>query len=91
MAPMAWLSLALAALLVVAVQGAAPTSTSYLYGAPIGVECLNRSSETGEHIELANHELQWIPFPTCNETDKPLEFGYGVETELNCTIAMITD
>ncbi|EJT70134.1 hypothetical protein GGTG_12307 [Gaeumannomyces tritici R3-111a-1] len=91
MAPMAWLSLGLLALSPIAVQGAAQTSTSYLYGSPIGVECLNRSSETGEHIELANHELQWIPFPTCNETDKPLEFRYGVETELNCTIPMITD
>lgn len=48
-------------------------------------------SETGEHIELANHELQWIPFPACEETGKPLEFAYGVEAEVNCTIAAVSD
>lgn len=47
--------------------------------------------ETGEHIELANHELQWIPFPDCKESGKPLEFGYGVEAELNCTIPVVSD
>ncbi|EHA52603.1 hypothetical protein MCOR27_010296 [Pyricularia oryzae] len=74
-----------------AAQATADSLPSYHFGAPISVECLNRSSETGEHIELANHELQWIPFPTCNETGKSLEFNYGIETELNCTIPMITD
>ncbi|KAH0491819.1 hypothetical protein TgHK011_003227 [Trichoderma gracile] len=67
------------------------TLPSYHYGAPIHVECMNRSSDTGEHVELANHQLQWIPFPTCNETGEPLQFQYGVETELNCTIPLITD
>lgn len=47
--------------------------------------------ETGEHIQDARDEIQWIPFPTCNETGKALEFGYGVETELNCTVAMVDD
>ncbi len=42
--------------------------------------------ETGEHIEDSNHQLQWIPFPVCKETSKPLEFGYGIEGEVNCTI-----
>ncbi|KAK1752015.1 hypothetical protein QBC47DRAFT_389457 [Echria macrotheca] len=64
---------------------------SYHYGAPIRVECMNRSSETGEHIENAAHEIQWIPFPVCNETNAPLEFQYGVEGEQNCTIAMVSD
>ena len=27
----------------------------------------------------------------CNETGKPLEFNYGIETELNCTIPLIDD
>ncbi len=47
--------------------------------------------ETGEHIELPNHEIQWIPFPVCDETKKPLEFHYGIEGELNCTIPMVSD
>ncbi|KAK3996212.1 hypothetical protein QBC44DRAFT_339574 [Cladorrhinum sp. PSN332] len=67
---------------------------SYHFGAPIQVECMNRSSETGEHISLPNsptHEIQWIPFPTCNETNAPLSFQYGIEEEKNCTIAMISD
>jgi hypothetical protein len=64
---------------------------SYHYGAPINVECMNRSSETGEHVETADHELQWIPFPVCQETDKPLEFHYGIEAEVNCTIPFVSD
>ncbi|KAH8680827.1 hypothetical protein BX600DRAFT_504579 [Xylariales sp. PMI_506] len=68
-------------------EGALP---SYHYGAAIPVECMNRSIETGEHIQQGD-EIQWIPFPTCNETSKPLEFHYGVEGEVNCTIPMITD
>jgi len=88
--------LALAPTTAVATQDPHHTSLSlpqYHYGAPIPVECLNRSSETGEHIELdeSTHELQWIPFPTCNETGRPLEFGYGVEGEVECTIAAVDD
>lgn len=37
------------------------------------------NSDTGEHISDDNHELQYIPFPICNETGKPLELQYGVE------------
>lgn len=47
--------------------------------------------ETGEHIQDAHDEIQWIPFPVCNETSKPLEFHYGTESEVNCTVAMIDD
>ena len=50
-----------------------------------------RHRETGEHIQDAHDEIQWIPFPVCNETSKPLEFRYGHEGEVNCTIAMIDD
>ncbi|KAH8880256.1 hypothetical protein GQ53DRAFT_755236 [Thozetella sp. PMI_491] len=67
------------------------TLPSYHYGASIPVECMNRSSETGEHIENAAHEIQWIPFPLCNETGRSLEFHYGIEEEQNCTIPMIDD
>ena len=49
------------------------------------------SSETGEHIQDAHNEIQWIPFPSCNETSKPLEFHYGTEAEVNCTIPMVDD
>lgn len=52
----------------------------------------NETSESGEHIEDSmTHEIQWIPFPVCNETGKPLEFYYGIEEEKNCTIAMVDD
>jgi hypothetical protein len=64
---------------------------SYHYGASIPVECMNRSIETGEHIQDAHNEIQWIPFPSCNETSKPLEFHYGTEAEVNCTIPMVDD
>lgn len=52
---------------------------------------LTARSETGEHMEDADHELQWIPFPTCNETGRGLEFRYGVEGDINCTIAAVSD
>lgn len=26
-----------------------------------------------------NNELEYIPFPKCNETGKPLELKYGIE------------
>jgi len=64
---------------------------SYHFGAHIPVSCLNRSIDTGEHIENDKHELEYIPFPICNETGKPLELQYGVEDELNCTIPLISD
>jgi hypothetical protein len=44
------------------------TDTDLLYG-----------SDTGEHIENEKHELEYVPFPTCNETGKPLELKYGIE------------
>lgn len=38
-----------------------------------------------------NHELEFSPFPVCAETNKPLEFHYGIEAEVNCTISMVSD
>lgn len=35
--------------------------------------------------------MQWIDFPICQETGKPLRFHYGVEGEVNCTIPLVTD
>lgn len=49
------------------------------------------SSETGEHIQDAQNHLQYIPFMTCNETGLPLELHYGVEADINCTIASVSD
>ncbi|KAJ4359122.1 hypothetical protein N0V95_002446 [Ascochyta clinopodiicola] len=63
----------------------------YNPGEPIPVSCLNRTIETGEHITDASGQLQYIPFPTCNETGRPLELFFGVERELNCTIDFVTD
>ena len=37
------------------------------------------NSDTGEHISNEKNELEYIPFPTCNETGKPLELQYGIE------------
>jgi hypothetical protein len=36
-------------------------------------------SDTGEHISNEKNELQYIPFPICNETGKSLELQYGIE------------
>ncbi|CBX90817.1 hypothetical protein IAQ61_002296 [Plenodomus lingam] len=66
-------------------------SRGYNPGERIPVSCLNRTIETGEHITDSAGRLQYIPFPTCNETSRPLELFYGVEREINCTIDFVTD
>jgi hypothetical protein len=48
-------------------------------------------SDTGEHITDASGQLSYIPFPTCNETGRPLELLFGVEKDINCTIDFIDD
>ncbi|KAF2662652.1 hypothetical protein K491DRAFT_686531 [Lophiostoma macrostomum CBS 122681] len=63
----------------------------YKTGEKIPVSCLNRTIETGEHITDASGQLQYVPFPTCNETGQPLQLNFGVEGELNCTIDFIDD
>lgn len=45
----------------------------------------------GEHITNANGQLQYVPFPTCNETGRPLELYFGVEKDMNCTIDFVDD
>ncbi|KAI9775883.1 MAG: hypothetical protein M1839_000757 [Geoglossum umbratile] len=35
--------------------------------------------------------LQYIPFPACNETGRPLTLRFGVDADLNCTIAFVDD
>ncbi|KAL1605993.1 hypothetical protein SLS59_003117 [Nothophoma quercina] len=79
-----------------AVSGQEPLKTlqearGYNPGEPIPVSCLNRTIETGEHITDASGQLQYIPFPSCNETGRPLELFFGVEKEINCTIDFVTD
>jgi hypothetical protein len=48
-------------------------------GDSIPVSCLERHVETGEHITNDKGELQYVPFPTCNETGRPLELYFGIE------------
>ncbi|KAI9839250.1 MAG: hypothetical protein M1819_003244 [Sarea resinae] len=64
---------------------------TYGPGQAIPVSCLNRTIDTGEHIADAQGQLQYIPFPTCNETGRPLELYFGVEKDINCTISEISD
>ncbi|KAK3044883.1 hypothetical protein LTS18_015156, partial [Coniosporium uncinatum] len=47
--------------------------------------------DTGEHITNEQGQLEYIPFPTCNETGRPLELSFGVEKDINCTIDFISD
>lgn len=51
----------------------------YKYGDPIPVFCLNRTIDNGEHVEDSQGRLQYVPFPTCNETGRSLELYFGVE------------
>jgi hypothetical protein len=36
-------------------------------------------------------DLQYIPFPVCNETSRPLELVFGSEADINCTLISISD
>lgn len=52
----------------------------YTIGDAIPISCLNRTIDTGEHItDDRTGQLQYIPFPTCLETGRPLELTFGVE------------
>ncbi|KFY77481.1 hypothetical protein V499_03152 [Pseudogymnoascus sp. VKM F-103] len=62
----------------------------YHYGARIPITCLDRSIETGEHIQEGD-KLKYVPFATCEETGLPLDLQYGVEADINCTIASVSD
>ncbi|KAF2763233.1 hypothetical protein EJ05DRAFT_506847 [Pseudovirgaria hyperparasitica] len=65
--------------------------TAYKIGQAIPVTCLNRTIDTGEHITDELGQLQYIDFPTCSETGRPLELAFGVDKEINCTLDFISD
>ena len=67
------------------------TKKGYTKGAPVPVSCLNRTIETGEHVQDASGGLQYIPFPFCNETASSLAFAYGEPASLTCTIDNLED
>ena len=41
--------------------------------------------------DVATGQLQYIPFPACNETGLPLRLNFGIESTINCTIDFVTD
>jgi len=49
---------------------------------------LIENRETGEHIIDSSGSLQYISFPVCAETDKPLSLHYGSNALQNCTITL---
>ncbi|PWY73744.1 hypothetical protein BO70DRAFT_381678 [Aspergillus heteromorphus CBS 117.55] len=63
----------------------------YTYGQSVPVTCLNRTIDSGEHITDPHGKLQYIPFPTCNETSLPLSLPYSTTTTITCTIASLPD
>ena len=44
-----------------------------------GIVLIRKNSDTGEHISNEKNELEYVAFPICNETGKPLELRYGIE------------
>ncbi|RMJ22542.1 hypothetical protein PHISP_06589 [Aspergillus sp. HF37] len=75
---------------VVAEKNEPAQSRGYSYGQSIPVTCLNRTID-GEHITDTLGKMQYIPFPTCAETSRPLALRYGISESVNCTIATIPD
>ncbi|KAH0544264.1 hypothetical protein FGG08_001527, partial [Glutinoglossum americanum] len=49
--------------------------------------------KVGDGLEIsdAKGRLQYVPFPTCNETGRPLTLHYGVSGPLNCTVDGVSD
>ncbi|KAI1978544.1 hypothetical protein LOZ55_002671 [Ophidiomyces ophidiicola] len=64
---------------------------TYRYGEKVPISCLNRTIDAGEHISDSSGNLQYIPFPICNETHDPLSFHYGVSETVTCTIDSLPD
>ncbi|KMP06215.1 hypothetical protein CIHG_09071 [Coccidioides immitis H538.4] len=64
---------------------------TYKYGQGVPVSCLNRTIDAGEHVTDSSGKLQYIPFPTCNETSAPLSLRYGVSETVTCTIDSLPD
>lgn len=50
-----------------------------------------RARADTKQVTDASGNLQYIPFPVCNETGRPLELYFGVEQDLNCTIDFVDD
>ncbi|EPS40009.1 hypothetical protein H072_6190 [Dactylellina haptotyla CBS 200.50] len=66
-------------------------AATYALGDPVPVSCLNRTLESGEHVTDEHGILQYIPFLTCGETGRALEFKYLSEDPVNCTVKAISD
>jgi hypothetical protein len=67
------------------------TRKGYSKGDLMPVSCMNRTLETGEHITDDHGNLQYIPFPTCNETSLPLAFPFNTPQTQLCTIDALPD
>ncbi|KAK6383807.1 hypothetical protein LTS17_003099 [Exophiala oligosperma] len=72
-------------------SNATPKRRGYSKGESMPVSCLNRTIDTGEHITDSHGNLQYIPFPTCNETGLPLSFPYNTPQTQTCTIESLPD
>lgn len=55
-------------------------------GQDIPLDCISRNIDNGEHKFDDKDRIIYVPFPTCQETNKPLSFKYGVNEDVNCTI-----
>ncbi|KAF3939065.1 hypothetical protein ABW19_dt0208620 [Dactylella cylindrospora] len=64
---------------------------TYALGDAVPISCLNRTLDSGEHVTDEHGLLQYIPFLTCHETGRPLEFIYLSELPISCTIKSISD
>ncbi|KAH0541896.1 hypothetical protein GP486_008681, partial [Trichoglossum hirsutum] len=42
-------------------------------------------------ISDSRGRLQYVPFPTCDETGRPLRLPYGLDQDLNCTVGFVSD
>ncbi|CAK7895687.1 hypothetical protein CAAN1_12S03554 [[Candida] anglica] len=68
-------------------KGEVPTEIKgYERGQEIVLECITRQIDNGEHKFDDKDRIIYAPFPTCQETEKPLSLKYGVSEDFNCTI-----
>lgn len=63
----------------------------YRKGDILPLECIARDIDVGEHKSNANGTFQFQPFPSCLETNRPLEIRYLMDEEKNCSIILFDE
>ncbi|KAJ8103020.1 hypothetical protein POJ06DRAFT_61024 [Lipomyces tetrasporus] len=68
--------------------------TGYKPKSRLDLACMRREIDAGEHITDADTGMiMYSPFPICKETNRPLSFEFGVDSDhkVNCTFLVLDE